>query len=128
MAMEGLSKCVIRECGGLCSKGANLCDQHRVSGMVMKCGNSTFVVTAWYAEHAQEAGIVVLNDYTLGLLFGGAPGFMAKLGQQGFVNVQSLPTPEEFEAARGSVAKAPSRWSGPWLTDYPWETTTRNGG
>jgi hypothetical protein len=93
--------------------------------MVIKHGNSTVVVTAWYGEHANEAGVILLNDYALGDLFGGEAGFKAKLGQQGFVKVRILRTPEELEAAKVQVAKAPGKWSGPWLTEYARESSPK---
>jgi hypothetical protein len=94
-----------------------------VPGMAFKYGNSTGVVTSWYAERVTERGIILLNDFALGDLFGGAPGFKAKLEQQGFVEVRNLRTPEEFEAAKAQSSKSPGSWSGPWLTEYPWEVS-----
>jgi hypothetical protein len=128
MALKNQSECAVHECNGPCSEGANLCDQHLVPGMVIKHGNSTVVVTAWYTERANQAGVIVLNDYALGDLFGGAAGFKAKLEQQGFSKVRNLRTPEEIEAAKVLVAKAPGNWSGPWLTEYPWEIGARDEG
>jgi hypothetical protein len=93
--------------------------------MVIKHGNGTSVVTAWYAEHENEAGVILLSDYALGDLFGGAAAFKAKLGEQGFVKVQNLRTPKDLEAANVLVAKAPGDWSGPWLTEYPWESNLK---
>jgi hypothetical protein len=89
--------------------------------MRIENGSSTGVVTAWYAEHTTERGIILLNDFALGDLFGGAPGFKAKLEQQSFINVRNLRSPNEFEAAKAQIAKSPGSWSGPWLTSYPWE-------
>jgi hypothetical protein len=102
--------------------------------MRIKHGSSTGVVTAWYAEHSTERGIILLNDYALGDLFGGASGFKAKLEQQGFTKIRNLRTPEELETAKAQIAKSPGSWSGPWLTEYPWEashqssTVVRKGG
>jgi hypothetical protein len=121
MAIEGLNKCAVRKCGGSCAEGTNLCHKHMVPGMGVKHGSTTTVVTVWYAEQANEAGIILLNDYALGDLFGGAAGFKAKLEQQGFSKVRNLRTPEELEAAGIQVANAPGNWSGPWSTEYPWE-------
>ena len=125
MAFEGQSECAVRECGSPCSEGANLCQDHSVPGMVIKHGNGDCVITAWYAEYSNEAGVILLNDYALGDLFGGEAGFEAKLGQQGFVKVRVLRTPEELEAAKVRVAKAPGKWSGPWLTEYAWESSPK---
>src|SRR5664280_2207126 len=114
MAFQGQSGCAVPKCNGPCSVGANLCEDHLVPGMVIKHGSSTVVVTAWYAEHANEGGVIVLNEYALGDLFGGASGFQANLEKQGFGEVRNLRTPEEFEAARAQAAKSPGNWSGPW--------------
>src|ERR1035437_6305174 len=123
MAFEGRSECAVHGCKSSNSEGANLCDEHLVPGMVIKFGNSTGVATAWYTERANQAGMIVLNDFALGDLFGGARGFKAKLEQQGFDKIRNLRTPEEFEAARIRIAKAPGKWSGPWLTEYSWESS-----
>ena len=81
------------------------------------------IITAWYAEHGDEASIIVLNDFALGDLFGGRAGFEVKLGKQGFVNVRNLATEWEVEAARNPAeGKRVGKWGGPWLTEYPWET------
>jgi hypothetical protein len=66
--------------------------------MSVRVGGSTMVIAAWYAEHGEEAGVILLNDLALGEIFGGA-GFEAKLHEQAFVNVHNLATPEELEAA-----------------------------
>jgi hypothetical protein len=97
-----------------------LCEEHFVSGIAFECEGDTGIVTAWFAEHANEAGIIFLNDYAMGDLFGGAAGFKAKLEQQGFVKVRNLGTPEEVKAAKAQPAGS---WSGPWSTEYPWEAT-----
>jgi hypothetical protein len=77
------------------------------------------VITTWAAEHGDEVGLLLLNDWALGSLFGGRAGFEARLREQGFTNVRNLLTPTEFATMRSG--KAPSTWSGPWLTQYPWE-------
>ena len=122
MAFEGHTECAVDECNSPCSGMGNLCEEHAVPGMVFRHRNSTGVVTTWDAEHANEAGIILLNDWALGSHFGGAAGFKTKLEQQGFVKVRNLRTPEEFVAARIRVARAPGKWSGPWNTEYPWES------
>jgi hypothetical protein len=122
MAFEGQNECAVYECGNPCSEFANLCEEHAVPGVVFGIGHGTCVVTSWYAEHLNEAGIIGMNDFALGDLFGGAAGFKAKLERQGFSQVRNLRTPEELEAAKARVARAPGKWSGPWLTTYPWET------
>jgi hypothetical protein len=81
-------------------------------------------VTAWYAEHARRRGIIFLNDFALGDLFAGKEGFRAELKRQGFSAIEVLRTPEEVWAAKRRMAHAPGNFSGPWLTEYPWETET----
>jgi hypothetical protein len=122
MAFKSVVKCAVSECNGQCSDEANLCEKHLVPGMVVKHGDNTCVVTAWFAEHANLAGVILLNDFALGDLFGGARGFKAKLEQQGFEKIQNLRTPEEFTDAKIRVAKSPGGFSGPWLTEYSWES------
>ena len=100
----------------------NLCDRHQVPGDVVETQNHTFVITIWYAEHEGTCGIVVLNDFALGDLFGGEEGFRAELMRQGFTAIHLLVTPEEFANAKAKVLAAPGRWSGPWSEQYPWET------
>lgn len=129
------SKCrAVRECNNPCCAGANLCEEHLVPGMRIKDGSSTGVVTAWYTEHATQRGIILLNDYALGDIFGGASGFQARLEQQGFTKVRNLRTPKELDAAKAQIDKSPGSWSGPWLAEYTWESSdqpnaaVRNGG
>lgn len=123
MSFEGQNECAVRECGSPCSSGANLCDEHLVPGMVVRHGNGTCVVTIWFAERVNQAGVIVMNDYALGDLFGGSAGFKAKLEQQGFSKVRNLRTPAEVEAA--FAGSTPGNWSGPWLTEYPWESNQK---
>jgi len=90
--------------------------------MGARVGRSTMVITAWYAEHGDEAGVILLNDWALGAHFGGGAGFEGKLREQGFVNVRNLATPEEVEKAkRPAQGKKLSGWAGPWKTQYPFE-------
>ena len=121
MAFKERDKCAVLDCTSPCSGRTNLCESHMVPGMAFRIGDSTGVVAAWYVEHARLRGIIVLNDFALGDLFGGAEGFSKKLEQQGFSDIKLLETPEEFQAAKEHVAEAPGNWSGPWLTEYPWE-------
>ena len=73
-------------------------------------------------EHEHEYGIVFLNDFAAGDLFGGRAGFEAKLRKQGFVNVNLLRTQEELAAAKAPAeGKKVGDWGGPWKTQYPWE-------
>lgn len=120
MAMEGLTECAAG-CGAPISGPGNLCFKHRVPGGVVRVNNSTMVVTAWYVEREGEAGIILLNDFALGDLFGGRAGFVAKLQNQGFTAVRNIATPEELEAVKSANKLA--GWGGPWLTKYPWESS-----
>jgi len=91
--------------------------------MAVRVGNSTMVVTAWYAERKNEYGLILCNDFALGDLFGGAERFVARLAAQGFGNVRAMATPEELRPAMDPLAhvgKIEGAWSGPWQTEYPW--------
>ena len=121
MAMEGLTECAAG-CGAPISAPGNLCHEHRVPGGLVQVGNKTFIVTSWFAQHAGEVGVIFLNDYALGDLFGGRAGFEAKLAHQGFTAVRNIPTLAELKAAKQLPnGKNLAVWSGPWLTKYPWE-------
>jgi hypothetical protein len=124
MGSETKSKCAVRACAEVAAMHGNLCDRHQVPGVVVESPSRTYVVTSWYAEHGGTRGIVVLNDFALGDLFGGQGGFQAKLMRQGFTAIRLLATLEEFEDAREKVRVAPGDWSGPWNTRYPWELST----
>jgi len=122
MPMKDRTTCAVPECGGRISGCSNLCDQHRIPGAIVRMGDSTMVITAWAVEHGGECGIVFLNDFAAGDLFGGRAGFEAKLKEQGFVNVRLLRTPQEVEAAKPPAeGKRVGDWGGPWKTKYPWE-------
>ena len=127
MAMQGLTECAAG-CGAPISGPGNLCLKHRVPGGVVRVNNSTMVVTVWYAEHDGEAGIILLNDFALGDLFGGRAGFEAKLQQQEFTSVRLIESSEEREEMRrpGSGQKW-AHWSGPWKTQYPWQRSGPSG-
>ena len=125
MAFEGQTECAVRECGAPCADWANLCQDHFVPGMAFEYGRGIGMVTAWYAEHANEAGIILLKDFALGSRFGGASGFQANLEKQGFGRVRNLRTPDEFEVAKVRVARTPGKWSGPWLAEYSWESSLK---
>jgi hypothetical protein len=122
MALQDVNECAVRGCGRPCYDEANLCRCHFVPGVVVVVGHGTCVVSAWYTERAKLSGLVVMNDFALGDLFGGASGFKAKLEQQGFAGVRILHTPEELKAARVRIASTPGGWSGPWQIEYPWES------
>jgi hypothetical protein len=101
---------------------SNLDKLRKAAMMGVRVGGSTMVITAWYAEHGDEAGVILLNDWALGAHFGGGAGFEGKLRKQGFVNVRNLATPEEVEAAkRPALGKKVGGWAGPWKTQYSWE-------
>jgi len=114
MPMKGRTTCAVHGCSKPVSGPANLCDEHRLPGGIVKVDGNTMVITTWYAEHGHESGIMLLNDFALGDLFGGREGFEANLTQQGFTNVRNLGTLLELE-----IAKQPP--PGPWQTAYPWE-------
>jgi hypothetical protein len=118
MAMEGRTTCAIRGCTEPISGHNNLCNGHRIPGGVVRVGKNTMVITAWAAEHGNEFGIVLANDFALGEIFGGRAGFEARLKEQGFTNVRNLETPEELETAR---SKSVASWSGSWRAQYPWQ-------
>lgn len=120
MPMSGCTKCSVPDCDELVGDCANLCDRHKMPGLIVECELNTFIVTIWIAEHNGEVGFILLNDYALGDLFGGRSGFEAKLAQQGFTNVRNMDSPQHFDRERAKV-KCPANWSGPWLTEYPWE-------
>jgi hypothetical protein len=122
MPMEGRTTCAVPNCGAPISGYGNLCDSHRIPGAIVRMNDNTMIIAAWEVEHEHEYGIVVLNDFAAGDLFGGRAGFEAKLRKQGFVNVNLLRTPEELEAAKQSAeGKKAGDWGGPWRTQYPWE-------
>jgi hypothetical protein len=126
MAMKGLTKCAVHDCNSKIHGPNNLCDAHRLPGLIYQARDHkdvhTMVVTAWYAERGDECGIIFLNDWALGAYFGGGAGFEAKLAEQGFVNVLILETPEELEAAKQPPeGKKVGDWGGHWKTKYPWE-------
>jgi hypothetical protein len=122
MAMDGVTKCAVPHCIAPIFEFNNLCDDHLVPGAVIRVGKSTMVITCWFAQHADECGVILINDFALGDLFGGQVGFEMKLAEQGFFNVRLLRTPAELEAAKlPKSGKKVGEWSGPWLTRYPWE-------
>jgi hypothetical protein len=120
MPMSGLNKCSVPECDELVGDYANLCDRHKIPGVIVEIGQSTMIVTVWVAEHGGEVGFILLNDYALGDLFGGRAGFEAKLAQQGFTKVRNVESPLQFDSEKARIDR-PASWSGPWLTEYPWE-------
>ncbi len=115
--MEGLTKCAAQGCPNKPDGYLNLCRLHRQPGGVVEVNISTMVITSWLVRHGNETGIVLLNDYALGDLHGGAEGFRAQLEAQRFTDIQFLATPEDLHTAR---QKVPASWSGHWLIKYPW--------
>jgi len=79
MAMKGLTKCAVHDCNSKIHGPNNLCDAHRLPGLIYQARDRkdvhTMVVTAWYAERGDECGIIFLNDCALGAYFGGGAGF-----------------------------------------------------
>jgi len=122
MPMKDRTTCAVRECDAPISGYSNLCDSHRIPGAIVRMGDNTMIIAAWVVEHEHEYGIVFLNDFAAGDLFGGRAGFEAKLRKQGFVNVNLLRTQEELAAAKAPAeGKKVGDWGGPWKTQYPWE-------
>jgi hypothetical protein len=122
MPMKDRTTCAVPECGAPISGFSNLCDSHGIPGAIARLGENSMVIAAWAVEHGNECGIVFVNDFAAGDLFGGRPGFEAKLREQGFVNVRLLRTPQEVEAAKQPAeGKKAGDWGGPWRTKYPWE-------
>jgi hypothetical protein len=120
--MKGQTQCAVQNCTASISGYSNLCDSHRIPGAIVRMGDNTMIIAAWKVEHEHESGIVFLNDFASGDLFGGRAGFEAKLRKQGFVNVNLLRTPEELAASKAPAeAKKVGDWGGPWRTKYPWE-------
>jgi hypothetical protein len=121
MAMQGLTECAAG-CGAAISGANNLCDDHRVPGVAVRVGESTMVIAAWVAHRGDEVGIIFLNDLGLGELFGGRPGFEAKLQQQGFTNVRMISSRAELEALKMPNREGLAPWGGPWKAKYPWQS------
>src|SRR5436305_3968664 len=122
MGIEGKRTCAVRRCTAPVSAPSNLCINHLLPGAVVRSGKNTYVITCWYAEHQNEVGVILLNDFALGDLFGGRAGFEAKLREQGFVNVRSLGSQTEVDKdTTPPPGKKAGMWGGPWLQKYPWE-------
>jgi hypothetical protein len=122
MPMQGLTACAVPECAAPVSGDNNLCDNHRLPGVIVQVGDSTMIITSWLVERGDEIGIIVLNDWGLGFLFSGREGFEVKLAEQGFTRVRNIGTLEELEAAKQPLdGRKVAPWSGPWRSKYPWE-------
>jgi hypothetical protein len=123
MGMKGQTACAVPERGARISGDGNLCGEHRLPGPVVHVGDSAMVIVAWYVEHGEEVGIVLLNDYDVGADFGRRKGFETRLGEQGFTGACNIETPEELAAAKTPAeGKKVGDWSGPWRTQYPWQS------
>jgi hypothetical protein len=125
MAFNGQGECAVPECNDRCLEGTNLCGRHKVGGVVVENDDGSGVVTIWYAEHDNQFGLIVLNDSALESQFGGAAGFEARLMQQGFTNVKNTMTQEKFDFTSLYATTGPGNWSGPWSTEYPWESAQK---
>ena len=124
MSINGRSKCAVRGCAGKIEGLGNLCRDHAVAGAGVKVGDSTMIITVWYAERGTEYGTIVLNDYALGNLFGGESGFKAMLASQGFENVRLIASPEDLQLSEDPlehINQTLGEWAGPWQTLYPWQ-------
>ena len=93
-------KCAVRNCDAATSAIGKLCGRHPVPGVVVESPSRTYVITSWYAEHGGTRGIVLLNDFALGDLFGGLEAFRAEMMRQGLTAIRLLATPEEVEDAK----------------------------
>ncbi len=120
MEMKGTTTCAVPECTMPVSYPNNLCDGHRLPGVVVTVDDEPFVVTVWYAEHGDEVGLIHLADWRLGHDFGGRQQFEARLAKQGFTRVHNISTPEEIDAGPPPGKKV-GDWFGPWLPRYRWE-------
>jgi hypothetical protein len=128
MPIQGRTTCAVQGCTMPIQGPNNLCDEHPLPGGIVQVGDNTMVITAWYVEHGDEVGIIILNDWALGAHFGGRAGFEAELAEQGFVNVRNLATPGELETAKQPAkGKKFGDWGGPWWTQYPWEKSRGHG-
>jgi hypothetical protein len=125
MAFQNQNECTVPECNGQCSEGTNLCERHRVKEVVIGNEAGSGALTIWYAEHDNQFGLIVLNDSALESQFGGAAGFEARLMQQGFTNVKNTMTQEKFDFTSLYATTGPGNWSGPWSTEYPWESAQK---
>jgi hypothetical protein len=90
----------------------------------VRVGNNVMIVTTWYVEHNHEPGLIFLNDWALGVHFGGRASFEARLKEQGFTAVRNIATRQELEAVKKSANGKLAGWGGPWLTKYPWEKSS----
>lgn len=122
--MKGLARCAVQGCPNEPDGYANLCRLHKQPGGVVEVNGSTMVITSWLVRHGKETGIVLLNDYALGDLHGGAEGFRAQLQALGFTDIRLFATPYDLNAAR---QKQLASWSGHWGSEYPWEKRARAG-
>ena len=120
MAFEGVKECAVPSCKKPCCYSANMCYEHSVPGAVVAVGEGTGVITSWYAERAGKSGIIVIDDFDLGNLFGGVHGFTTELNRHNFTAVHILRTPAELAAARAKFLNNPGNFSGPWGTQYSW--------
>jgi len=95
-----------------------------VPGVGGKIGDSTMIITVWYAERGTEYGTILLNDFALGELFGGESGFKTMLVSQGFENVRLVVTPQDLELSKDPlehINQTLGEWAGPWQAFYPWQ-------
>jgi hypothetical protein len=125
---EPSTTCAVRGCTSSIKWPNNLCEVHRLTGVVVTAGNHTDVITFWAAERGDEAGIILLDDFSLGDLFGGAAGFRERLGEQGFTAVRNLRTSEDLKSPMPPAnGKKLGSWSGRWTARYAWETGVNAG-
>ena len=119
--MKGRTACSVHGCNNVLVAHANLCSQHFVPAVVLRVGDSEMVVSSWLVRRGEEIGLILLNDFALGDIHGGTEGFVAHLESQGFSEIRLLQRPEDLESAKQLPLAA---WTGPWLTQYPWQRKT----
>jgi hypothetical protein len=120
-----LKACAVPNCALPVSYPDHLCAVHRLPGLVFthKASGNAILITVWYAERGDEAGLIYLDDLAIGHLFGGRAGFEARLAKQGFTRVRNITRHAQLNAKPlAPPGKQVGKWSGrPWLTHYPWE-------
>ena len=82
MAFEGVTKCAVSSCKEPCCSPGNLCHEHSVPGRVVRVGDGTGIVSLWYGEHNGKRGLIVIDDFDLGSMFGGVQEFSDQLRRQ----------------------------------------------
>ena len=87
---------------GGCTDGAayHLCEKHAIPGVVTEVQDKTFVIGLWLVERVGQFRIITLNDYALGVHFGGQQNFEDRLGEQGYKVHGLIAGQQELEAVK----------------------------